>query len=82
MARLNVIIGRVILLPCPPMGCGAVERYPAMAQPTKEQLLGGSPGLVVMGRDSCSKGREFESWHCILEENFSHSFVIKIVMCV
>ena len=23
-----------------------------------------SPGLVVMGGDSCSKGREFESWHC------------------
>ena len=24
---------------------------------------GGSPGLVVMGGDSCSKGREFESRH-------------------
>ena len=47
-----------------------------------DKRWGGSPGLVVMGRDSCSKGREFESWQCILEENFSHSFLIKIVMCV
>ena len=27
---------------------------------------GGSPGLVVMGGDLCSKRCEFESWHCIL----------------
>ena len=25
-------------------------------------MLGGSPGLVVMGDNSCSKGRGFESW--------------------
>ena len=42
----------------------------------------GSPGLVVMGGDSCSKGREFESWHHKLDEHFSHLFVVKIVMCV
>ena len=30
-------------------------------------ILGGSPGLVVMGGESCSKGREFESWHHILD---------------
>ena len=29
--------------------------------------LGGSPGLVVMGDDSCSKGRGFESWRQILD---------------
>ena len=29
------------------------------------KLGGGSPGLVVMGGDSCSKGHEFEFWHCI-----------------
>ena len=29
--------------------------------------MGGIPGLVVMGGGSCSKGREFESWHCILD---------------
>ena len=31
---------------------------------------GGSPGLVVMGGDSCSKGLEFESWHRILVGHF------------
>ena len=35
-----------------------------------------------MGGDSCSKGREFESWHHILDGHFSHLFVVKIVMCV
>ena len=29
--------------------------------------LGGSPGLVVMGEDSCSKGYGVESQHCILD---------------
>ena len=37
---------------------------------------------MVMGGDSCSKGSEFESWHHILDGNFSHLFVVKIVMCV
>ena len=33
---------------------------------------GVSPGLVVMGGDSCFKGSEFESWHHILDghDNF------------
>ena len=31
---------------------------------------GGSPGLVVMGGDSCSKGCEFESLHRILDGHF------------
>ena len=31
---------------------------------------GGSPGLVVMGGDSCSKGCEFESRHSILAGHF------------
>ena len=30
-------------------------------------LLGGSPGLVVMGGDSRSKGRGFESWRWVLD---------------
>ena len=42
----------------------------------------GSPGLVVMGGNSCSKGCEFESRHCILDGHFSRLFVEKIVMCV
>ena len=35
-----------------------------------------SPGLVVMGGDSCSKGREFESWHHILDGHFSHTYLL------
>ena len=35
----------------------------------KQKLLGGSPGLVVMGDDSCSRGHGFESQHCILDEH-------------
>ena len=42
--------------------------------------LGGSPGLVVIGGDSCSEGRGFESWHHVLDEKFSHLCVEKIVM--
>ena len=36
---------------------------------------------MVMGGDSRTKGRGFESWHCILDGHdiFSHSFVVKIV---
>ena len=41
-------------------------------------FMGGSPGLVVMGGDSCSEGRGFESQHHILCGNFSHIFVVKI----
>ena len=32
-----------------------------------EEVKGGSPGLVVMGVDSRSKGREFESRRRILD---------------
>ena len=53
---------------------------------SKQNLIlvwGRSPGLVVMGGDSCSKGREFESWHRILDGHFiTYIFVIKFVMCV
>ena len=43
--------------------------------------LGGSPGLVVMGDDSCLRGCEFESRHHKLDGHniFSRSFVVKIV---
>ena len=46
--------------------------------------LGGSPGLVVMGGDSRSKGCGFESWHRILDGHdiFSHWFAVKIVLFV
>ena len=40
-------------------------------------------GLVVMGRDSMSKGCEFESWHCILDGHFfTFLFVVKFEMCI
>ena len=41
---------------------------------------GGSPGLVVMGGDSCYEGGEFESQHRILDGHLSHIFVVRIVM--
>ena len=43
-------------------------------------MLGGSPGLVVIGRDSRSEGRGFESRQHILNGHFSHIFVVKIEM--
>ena len=36
------------------------------------QNLGGSPGLVVMGGDSCFKGCEYKSQHLILDGYFFH----------
>ena len=41
---------------------------------------GGSPGLVVMGGDSSTDGRGFESQHHILGGHFSRIFVVKIVL--
>ena len=35
-----------------------------------------------MGGDSCSEGCGFKSQQCILDEHFSHLFVVKIVMFV
>ena len=31
---------------------------------------GGSPGLVIMGGDSCPEGRGFESHHRLLDGHF------------
>ena len=47
-----------------------------------QQYVAKSPGLVVMGGDSCSKGCGFKSQHRILDGHFSHLFVVKIVMFV
>ena len=33
-------------------------------------MQGKSPGLVVMGDNSCSEGREFESWRHVLNGQF------------
>ena len=35
-----------------------------------KETLGGSPGLVAMGGDSCSEGCRFESQHSILDGRF------------
>ena len=43
---------------------------------------GGSPGLVVMGGDSCPKGRRFDPSTIYWMDIFSHLFVVKIVMFV
>ena len=40
----------------------------------------GSPGLVVMGRDSRSKGCGFEFQYSMLDGYFSHISVVNIVM--
>ena len=37
---------------------------------------GRSPGLVVMGGDSCPEGRELESQLCILDGNFYIYFLL------
>ena len=42
----------------------------------------GSPGLVVMGDDSCSKSVGFESRRRVLDGHFLHLFVVKIVLLV
>ena len=42
----------------------------------------GSPGLLVIGDDSCLRGRGFESQRQILDEHFSHIFIVKLVMFV
>ena len=39
--------------------------------------LGGRPGLVVMGGDSCPKGHGSESQHHILDGHFSPIFLYK-----
>ena len=44
--------------------------------------LGGSPGLVVMGGDSCNEGRGFESQHWIMDVHFSHLLALKFVLSV
>ena len=53
------------------------------AQPNlkTKTLRGGSPGLVVMGGDSCSEGRGFKSQHHIQDGHFYiYLFVVKIVL--
>ena len=39
-------------------------------------FMGESRGLVVMGGDSCSKGRGFESQNHILDGRFLHTYFL------
>ena len=46
-------------------------------------VAGGSPGLVVMGGDSCSKGCEFELWHHVQDGHFFTFICCKIcIICL
>ena len=40
----------------------------------------GSPGLVVIGGDSCSGGRGFKSQQPILDGDLSQQFVVKVIL--
>ena len=48
----------------------------------KRKILDGSPGLVVMGWGSCSKGHGFESLRQGRYGHFSYKFVVKNVLFV
>ena len=43
----------------------------------QQDALGGSPGLVVMGGDSCTEGRGFDSHLHVLDGYISHILVAK-----
>ena len=58
-----------------------IKKSPSLLN-SAQKYIGLKADLVVMGGDSCSKGREFESRFHILDGHFSHLFVVKIVMFV
>ena len=47
-----------------------------------KQVIGGNPGLVVMGGDSRSEGRGFESWRQILDGHFFTYICYKNLYCL
>ena len=47
-----------------------MKRKPSERRTKQTHVEGGSPGLVVMGGDSYSEGRGFESRHHILDRHF------------
>ena len=59
-----------------------VSRLSGNQRSSKNLVTGGRPGLVVMGADSCSRGRGFVSQHQTLNGHFSYYIVVKIVMFV
>ena len=58
----------------------ALKRCPKWKKSPNLVTLGGSPGLVVMGGDSCTEGCGFESQHCILAGHFFTLICCKIVL--
>ena len=56
---------------------GAAKFYSRFEELNEDRLTGGSPGLVVMGGDSCSEGRGFKSQHYTRDGHFSHIFAAK-----
>ena len=46
-------------------GRKSIPKFQKVAQKVAKE--GGSPGLVAMGDGSCLRGREFKSWHRILD---------------
>ena len=48
----------------------------------EKQLFGGSPGVVVMGEDWCSRGCEFKSQHRILDGHFFTFICCKICIAL
>ena len=54
------------------------QRFKKIFSFLKTLAMGGSPGLVVMGGDSCSEGRGFESRCRILD---GHNIFSHIICC-
>ena len=54
------------------------KKLPKVQKIATSGHIGGSPGLMVMWGDSCSKGCEFEYQHCILDGHFSHLFDVEL----
>ena len=60
------------------------DKYTYKSVANRETTLtgGGSPGLMVMGGDSCSEGCGFKSQHYILDGHFSTFICVKFLLFV
>ena len=61
--RYGIISGQILKTKCQQKKVVDYESF---------NLEGGSPGLVVMGDDSCFRGHGFESQCCRLDGHFLH----------
>ena len=81
--RLNVCEWIVSWLIVPLLVNGQLVSFISLNCLTKNNMrLGGSPGLVVMGWDSCSEGCGFKSHHYTLDRHFHIYLSVKIVVFV